>query len=94
MKRDSEALMCQGKAFNPYAARVQIDSGSSSTNRSREKSTPAVLRMRSLSREVAEDAVNPEAWLYARVAFLFYIALLITWVISGTPFHVDRKRRN
>jgi len=79
MKRDTEAQTCQTQTFNPYAAQVHIDSGTCA-DKSRDKATPALLRMRSFSREVAEDAVHPEAWLYARVAFLFYIALLITWV--------------
>ncbi|KAF4556069.1 Hypothetical protein D9617_1g079440 [Elsinoe fawcettii] len=44
---------------------------------------PAILRVRSYTRRVAEESVNPEAWLYARVAFLFYIALILIWVPSS-----------
>ncbi|KAI9708037.1 MAG: hypothetical protein M1820_004241 [Bogoriella megaspora] len=44
---------------------------------------PAILRMRTLTREAANDEINAEAWLYARVAILFFIALLITWVPSS-----------
>ncbi|PNS21595.1 MMS19 nucleotide excision repair [Sphaceloma murrayae] len=44
---------------------------------------PALLQVRSYTRQVAQDSVNPEAWLYARVAFLFYIALIITWIPSS-----------
>ncbi|CAD6448877.1 5b588a3d-5b50-4c68-802b-8cd30523de75 [Sclerotinia trifoliorum] len=43
-------------------------------------------RMRSLTREVAQSETNPEAWLYARVAILFFIAMIITWV----PASVNR----
>jgi hypothetical protein len=47
------------------------------------KHIPAALRMRTLTRDVAESETNPEAWLYARVAVLFFIALLVTWVPSS-----------
>ncbi|KAF7896103.1 hypothetical protein EAF00_006118 [Botryotinia globosa] len=43
-------------------------------------------RMRSLTREVAESGTNPEAWLYARVAILFFLAMIISWV----PASVNR----
>ncbi|KAH8698345.1 hypothetical protein BGW36DRAFT_448258 [Talaromyces proteolyticus] len=49
----------------------------------RVRSRPAALRMRNLTRQVAQNEADPEAWLYARVAFLFFIALLITWVPSS-----------
>ncbi|KAG4029464.1 hypothetical protein MFRU_015g00090 [Monilinia fructicola] len=45
-----------------------------------------VRRMRSLTREAAESETNPEAWLYARVAILFFLAMIITWV----PASVNR----
>jgi len=44
---------------------------------------PASLRIRTITRDAAESATNAEAWLYARVAILFFIALLITWVPSS-----------
>ena len=44
---------------------------------------PAALRMRSFTRDVAKSETNPEAWLYARVAILFFIAMIITWVPSS-----------
>jgi hypothetical protein len=44
---------------------------------------PAPLRMRTVTRDVARHSANPEAFLYARVAFLFFLALLITWVPSS-----------
>lgn len=36
--------------------------------------------VRSWTRNAALQETNPEAWLYARVAFLFFCALLISWV--------------
>ncbi|KAG8630058.1 hypothetical protein KVT40_001677 [Elsinoe batatas] len=44
---------------------------------------PAMIRVRSYTRKVAEESINPDAWLYARVAFLFYVALIVTWVPSS-----------
>lgn len=41
---------------------------------------PDALRVRSITRHAAEQAQNQEAWLYARVAFLFFLVLMITWV--------------
>ncbi|ESZ97370.1 hypothetical protein SBOR_2254 [Sclerotinia borealis F-4128] len=43
-------------------------------------------RMRSFTREVAESGTDPEAWLYARVAILFFIAMILTWI----PASVNR----
>lgn len=39
--------------------------------------------MRTLTRNAALSESNSEAWLYARVAFLFFCALLISWVPSS-----------
>jgi len=47
------------------------------------RSLPAALRMRTLTRDAAASETNAEAWLYARVAFLFFFALLITWIPSS-----------
>ncbi|PQE32593.1 camp receptor protein [Rutstroemia sp. NJR-2017a WRK4] len=44
------------------------------------------LRMRSLSRTLAAAEPNAEAWLYARVAILFFFAMILTWV----PASVNR----
>jgi hypothetical protein len=44
---------------------------------------PDALRVRSITRHAAEQAQDQEAWLYARVAFLFFLVLLITWVCIG-----------
>ena len=44
------------------------------------KEMPDLMRVRSITRDVANSAPNADAWLYARVAFLFFLALMITWV--------------
>ncbi len=54
---------------------------------------PAALRLRSLTRDAAQEAPNVEAWLYARVAFLFFAALLITWVRRASPSITSLFRR-
>jgi len=41
---------------------------------------PNFLQMSALSREVAEKEPNAEAWLMARIAFLFFISILIIWI--------------
>ena len=54
---------------------------------------PAALNIRSVTRDVAANEANAEAWLYARVAFLFFFALALTceylafvcWRIIGAP---------
>lgn len=62
---------------NQYSVDIHVDERAQAA-----RPMPAALRMRSLTREVAKNETNAEAWLYARVAFLFFIALLITWVSS------------
>ena len=51
-----------------------------------ERQLPAALRMRSITRQIAAREANAQAFLYARVAFLFFFALLVTWV----PTSVNR----
>lgn len=60
---------------DPYSVQVRVDAPNQNN-----RPLPAALRMRSLTKNAAKNATNAEAWLYARVAFLFFIALLITWV--------------
>jgi hypothetical protein len=60
---------------NPYSVNIQVGRQTGII-----RSLPSALRMRSLTRQIAKHETNAEAWLYARVAFLFFIALLITWV--------------
>ncbi|KAL8788525.1 MAG: hypothetical protein Q9195_007264 [Heterodermia aff. obscurata] len=46
-------------------------------------SRPAMFRIPTATRAVALSQENAESFLYARVAFLFFIALLVTWVPSS-----------
>lgn len=46
-------------------------------------SRPAIFNLPSVTRAVALSQENVESFLYARVAFLFFIALLVTWVPSS-----------
>ncbi|KAK4696564.1 hypothetical protein P7C71_g1385, partial [Lecanoromycetidae sp. Uapishka_2] len=62
--------------FDPYSVNVEV-------GRQRKPSAPEMFRVRSLTRNAALSETNPEAWLYARVAFLFFLALLISWVPSS-----------
>jgi len=65
-------------SFDPYSVNVQVEPQATPG-----RPMPAPLRMRGITRDIAEAETNPEAWLYARVAFLFFLALLITWVPSS-----------
>ena len=38
------------------------------------------MNVRSITRDFASHEANPESWLYARAAFLFFITLAITWI--------------
>ncbi|RAO74023.1 uncharacterized protein BHQ10_010035 [Talaromyces amestolkiae] len=63
---------------NPYSVNIQVSQQTDII-----RPLPSALRMRSLTRQIAKHETNAEAWLYARVAFLFFIALLITWIPSS-----------
>jgi len=88
--KDAEAQICATASHNPFEDQgnaqfenqAHVDAASFLKNHT---TIPNLMRVRSLTREAAEDSINPEAWLYARVAFLFFIALLITWVSSTQP---------
>ena len=41
---------------------------------------PGILDIRSITRDICVLEENAESWLYARVAFLFFFSILITWV--------------
>ena len=64
-----------GLAVEPgeRAYSVNIEVGSP-----RSQPMPAILNVRGVTRDVAANEANAEAWLYARVAFLFFFALAIT----------------
>jgi hypothetical protein len=61
--------------FNPYTVNIEVV-----PHERPAQPLPALLRIRSLTREAAAGQANADAWLYARVAFLFFVALLVTWV--------------
>ena len=61
--------------YDAYTVNIEIGR----PQRPRRPSRPAILRIPSVTRAVALSQENAEAFLYARVAFLFFIALLITW---------------
>ncbi|TVY94361.1 hypothetical protein LAWI1_G000352 [Lachnellula willkommii] len=80
VKEDDEAQITSEtpKHFDPYSVNVQVDPTAQPG-----RPMPAPMRMRGITRDIAESETNPDAWLYARVAFLFFLALLITWVPSS-----------
>lgn len=62
--------------FDPYSVNIAVGE-----NEIRGRpSMPDLMRIRALTRTAAVNEMNPEAWLYARTSFLFFLALLITWV--------------
>ena len=64
---------------DPYSVNVEVGRQTPAPTHT----LPAALRMRTLTRDAAESETNTEAWLYARVAVLFFIALIIAWVPSS-----------
>ena len=60
-------------SYNPYTVEVNVE-------KTQSRQLPPVLRMREITRTAAITSQNAEAWLYARVAFLFFVVILITWV--------------
>ncbi|KAL8796019.1 MAG: hypothetical protein Q9195_001595 [Heterodermia aff. obscurata] len=62
--------------FHPYS--VNVEAGAVGDHR--RPSMPDLMRIRTLTRTAAVNDMNAEAWLYARTSFLFFLALLITWV--------------
>ncbi len=70
-----DAGKVDGTEPDPYSVRIETKPVDKP-----QRPLPAAFRMRSISRDVAINEVNAEAWLYARVAFLFFLALIITWV--------------
>lgn len=65
--------------FDPYSVNVEVGEDP----HQRKSSAPDLFRVRTLTRNAALSETNSEAWLYARVAFLFFCALLISWVPSS-----------
>lgn len=74
-------MSTEAEGFDPYTVDIQVVPTARQNH-----PVPAALRLRTLTRDAAESETNADAWLYARVAFLFFLALLITWV----PTSVNR----
>ena len=68
--------------YDAYSINIGIGQ-SKRPERPRRPSRPAVFRIPSATRALALSQENADAFLYARVAFLFFLALLITWVPSS-----------
>ncbi|KAG8527548.1 uncharacterized protein KY384_007700 [Bacidia gigantensis] len=64
----------------PDLYRANIEAGRLENDRSRRPSRPKLHGARSYTREAALRELNPDAWLYARAAFLFFCAMLIPWI--------------
>ena len=62
--------------FDPYSVNIEVGEN----EERRRPSMPDLMRIRTLTRTAAVNEMNAEAWLYARTSFLFFLALLITWV--------------
>ncbi|CAD6563967.1 MAG: hypothetical protein ASARMPRED_002596 [Alectoria sarmentosa] len=79
----NDAGMGPGKpgGFDPYSVNIEV--GPDPLRQQRKPSAPDLFRVRTLTRNAALSETNPEAWLYARVAFLFFSALLLSWLPSS-----------
>ena len=75
MEQTSKGCLVPDNGFQEYS----VDVNAHNPNRY-DQPLRAILQMRSLSKQVAENETNVEAWLYARSAFLYYIACFIIWV--------------
>ena len=65
--------------YNPYTVTIEVG-----PNERRQMSSAGdVLNVRTMTRNHALIETNADAWLYARVAFLFFCSLLICWVPSS-----------
>ena len=72
-----EELGVNADGFSPYSVSIGVD------EQDRKPETRPPFLMSSLARTTSAEIVNAGAWLYARVAFLLFIALLVTWVYSS-----------
>ena len=66
--------------YNPYTVNVEV--GPNEQHR-KPSTTGEMFKVRSLTRNHALTEANADAWLYARVAFLFFCSLLVAWVPSS-----------
>ncbi|KAL8776317.1 MAG: hypothetical protein Q9213_008318 [Squamulea squamosa] len=67
--------------YDAYSVNVEL--GQQRPEMPSRPSRPAVFHIPSVTRAVALSEENVDSFLYARVAFLFFVALLITWVPSS-----------
>jgi hypothetical protein len=74
---DGEPVAFQDEIQPSNFVNIEVAARSPSTK------MPAVFNVPGVAREVAINEKNAEAWLYARVAFLFFFALGITWIPSS-----------
>ena len=65
--------------YTPYSVTVEVGPN----DRRRRSSAGDVFNVRTMTRNHALSETNADAWLYARVAFLFFCSLLICWVPSS-----------
>ena len=70
----------RANAIDPYNVNIEA------AKVDRRPSRPELYRVRTFTREAALRETNADAWLYARVAFLFFLGLLISWI----PASVNR----
>jgi hypothetical protein len=73
------------RGYRPYDIEIRGE-----RNLSHQASAAELFNIANISRQVARKEPNAEAWLYARVAFLFFISILITWVCHQLPCHYTR----
>ncbi|KAL9043438.1 MAG: hypothetical protein Q9214_003378 [Letrouitia sp. 1 TL-2023] len=77
---DNDVHRGQPDSFDPYTVSVEVGERPKETSGSK----PDIFRVRSLTRTAAmNESMNPGAWLYARVAFLFFLGMLIIWIPSS-----------
>lgn len=74
--------------FSPYSVNIEVGRSPHPDLRSYSRNgpdpqPPSLLRLPTLTRTHALQSAHPESWLYARAAFLFFCALLISWVPSS-----------
>lgn len=73
----------QSGGFDPYSVNVEVGRDPHHQHH-HPGAAPDIFRVRTLTRHAAlMSETDPEAWLYARVAFLFFCALLISWLPSS-----------
>ena len=68
------------EGFDPYTVNIGVGP---QEDLDRHPSRPELFRLGSLTRNAALSETNPDAWLYARVAFLYFLALLLSWIPSS-----------